>query len=68
MFIVHTTIANAGMEICGSKKPNFNFENETSSEKEFNLLDVINTPHESLPKSASHMASNSQAYTILSTK
>jgi hypothetical protein len=59
--IVHTTIANVGMKICGSKKPNFNFDNETSCEEEFNLLFVVNTPHESLPKSASHMASNSQA-------
>jgi hypothetical protein len=66
--IVHTTIANAGMKICGSKKPNSNFENETSSEKEFNLLDVVNTPRESLPKSASHIASNSQTYTTIRTK
>lgn len=55
------------MKICGSKKPNFNFENETSSE-EFNLLDVVNTPRESLPKIASHITSNSQAYTTISTK
>jgi len=66
--IVGTTIANVGMEICGSKRSNFNFENETSSEEEFNLLDVLNTPRESLPKSASHMASNIQAYTTVSTK
>ncbi len=68
MPIAHTTIANAGMTICGSKKPNFNFENETSSEKEFNLLDIVNTPRESLPKNASHITSNSQAYTTISTK
>ncbi len=46
----------------------FQLENETSSEKELNLLDVVNTPRESLPKNASHIASNSQAYTTTSTK
>jgi hypothetical protein len=56
------------MKICGSKKPNFNFENETSNEEEFNLLDVVDTPCENLPKSASHITSNSQAYTTISAK
>jgi hypothetical protein len=65
---VHIAIANAGMEICGSKEPDSNFEDETSSEEMFNLLDVVNTPHESLPRSSSHMASNSQAYTSTNTR
>jgi len=56
------------MEICGSKEPNFNFDIETSNNEEFNLLDVINTPCENLPKSASRMAFNSQVYTTASTK
>jgi hypothetical protein len=66
--IVHITIANVGMEICGSKEPNFNFEIETSTNEEFNLLDLINTPHENLPKSASRMAFNNQVYTTASKK
>jgi hypothetical protein len=33
MPVVHTTIANARMEICGSKEPNFNFEIETSNKE-----------------------------------
>jgi hypothetical protein len=50
------------------QKTKFQLENETSNGKKFNLLDVVNTPRESLPKSASHIASNSQAYTTISTK
>jgi hypothetical protein len=63
--IVHIAIANVGMEICSSKESYFNLEDETSSEEMFNLLDVVNTPRESLLRSTSHMPSNSQTILVL---
>jgi hypothetical protein len=53
------------MEISRSQKADFNFDSpETSSDVNFNLLDPSMTCCESKPRSASCMASNSQAYTI----
>ncbi len=60
----HTT-KSLGMEINSSKEANFNFDSpKTSSDSDFNLLDPSMTCHKNRPRTASHMASNSQTYII----